>query len=84
MHVQKKKRKGKESDYLPCYSRLSLATGESRLSMVIIKKKKKKLYLSVALLIHTCDTFLSPKREIWNFWSGNLCLISGGFHVANF
>ena len=19
-----------------------------------------------------------------NFWSGNLCLVSGGFHVANF
>ena len=28
---------------------------------------------------HTCDTFLNP-----NFWSGNLCLVSGGFHVANF
>ena len=34
--------------------------------------------------IHTCDTFLNPYREIWNFWSGNLCLVSGGFHVANF
>ena len=33
---------------------------------------------------HTCDTFLNPNREIWNFWSGNLCLVSGGFHVANF
>ena len=35
-------------------------------------------------LLHTCDTFLSPSRDIWNFWSGNSCLISGGFHVANF
>ena len=35
-------------------------------------------------LTHTCDTFLNPNREIWNFWSGNLCLVSGGFHVANF
>ena len=34
--------------------------------------------------MHTCDTFLKPNREIWNFWSGNLCLVSGGFHVANF
>ena len=34
--------------------------------------------------LHTCDTFLNPNREIWNFWSGNLCLVSGGFHVANF
>ena len=33
---------------------------------------------------HTCDTFLKPNREIQNFWSGNLCLVSGGFHVANF
>ena len=33
---------------------------------------------------HTCDTFLSPNRHIWNFWSGSLCPISGGFHVANF
>ena len=33
---------------------------------------------------HTCDTFLNPNRELWNFWSGNLCLVSGGFHVANF
>ena len=33
---------------------------------------------------HTCDTFLNPNREIQNFWSGNLCLVSGGFHVANF
>ena len=33
---------------------------------------------------HTCDTFLNPNREIWNFRSGNLCLVSGGFHVANF
>ena len=33
---------------------------------------------------HTCDTFLNPNREIWNFWSGNLCLVSGGFHVAHF
>ena len=33
---------------------------------------------------HTCDTFLKPNREIWNFWSGNLCLVSGGFHVANY
>ena len=33
---------------------------------------------------HTCDTFLNPNREIWNFWSGNLCLVSGGFHDANF
>ena len=32
---------------------------------------------------HTCDTFLNPNREIRNFWSGNLCLVSGGFHVAN-
>ena len=30
------------------------------------------------------DTFLNQNREIWNFWSGNLCLVSGGFHVANF
>ena len=35
-------------------------------------------------LQHTCDTFLNQNREIWNFWSGNLCLVSGGFHVANF
>ena len=33
---------------------------------------------------HTCDTFLNPNREIWIFWSGNICLVSGGFHVANF
>ena len=33
--------------------------------------------------IHTCDTFLNPNREIRNFWSGNLCLVSVGFHVAN-
>ena len=33
---------------------------------------------------HTCDTFLSPNRGVWNFWSGNSCQISGGFHVANF
>ena len=33
---------------------------------------------------HTCDTFLNPNQEIWNFWSGNLCLVSGGLHVANF
>ena len=33
---------------------------------------------------HTCDTFLNQNREIWNFWLGNLCLVSGGFHVANF
>ena len=33
---------------------------------------------------HTCDTFLNPNREIRNFWSGNLCLVSGGFHVAYF
>ena len=33
---------------------------------------------------HTCDTFLNQNREIRNFWSGNLCLVSGGFHVANF
>ena len=33
---------------------------------------------------HTCDTFLNPNREIWNFWSGNLCLVSGDLHVANF
>ena len=39
---------------------------------------------TVQTLIHTCDTFLNPNREIWNFWSGNLCLVSGGFHVANF
>ena len=31
-----------------------------------------------------CDTFLNPNREIWNFWSGNVCLVSGGFRVANF
>ena len=35
-------------------------------------------------LRHTCDTFMNPNREIWNFWSGNLCLVLGGFHVANF
>ena len=35
-------------------------------------------------VVHTCDTFLNPNREIWNFWSGNLCLESAGFHVANF
>ena len=35
-------------------------------------------------LAHTCDTFLNQNRELWNFWSGNLCLVSGGFHVANF
>ena len=29
-------------------------------------------------------TFLNQNRELWNFWSGNLCLVSGGFHVANF
>ena len=34
--------------------------------------------------LHTCDTFLNQNREIWNFWSGNSCLVSGGFHVANF
>ena len=34
--------------------------------------------------IHTCDTFLNPNQEIWNLWSGNLCLVSGGFNVANF
>ena len=34
--------------------------------------------------MHTCDTFLNQNREIRNFWSGNLCLISGDFHVANF
>ena len=39
---------------------------------------------SFSLLLHTCDTFLNPNREIWNFWSGNLCLVSGGFHVVNF
>ena len=33
---------------------------------------------------HTCDTFLSPNRDVWNFWLGNSCQISGGFHVANF
>ena len=33
---------------------------------------------------HTCDTFLNPNREIQNFWSVNLCPVSGGFHVANF
>ena len=33
---------------------------------------------------HTCDTFLNPNREIQNFWSGNLCHVSVGFHVANF
>ena len=33
---------------------------------------------------HTCDTFLNPNLEIRNFWSGNLCPVSGGFHVANF
>ena len=33
---------------------------------------------------HTCDIFLSPNRDIRNFWSGNSSLISGGFHVANF
>ena len=33
---------------------------------------------------HTCDIFLNQNREIWNFWSGNVCLVSGGFHVANF
>ena len=33
---------------------------------------------------HTFDTFSNSNREIWNFWSGNLCLVSGGFHVANF
>ena len=27
----------------------------------------------------TCDTFLNPNQENWNFWSGNLCLVSGGF-----
>ena len=36
------------------------------------------------LFLHTCDTFLNQNREIWNFWTGNLCLVSGGFHVANF
>ena len=36
------------------------------------------------MTVHTCDTFLNPNREIWNFWLGNLCLVSGGFHVANF
>ena len=34
--------------------------------------------------LHTCDTFLNPNREIWIFGSGNVCLVSGGFHVANF
>ena len=43
--------------------------------------KLRKSWLS---LKHTCDTFLNPNREIWNFWSGNVCLVSGGFHVANF
>ena len=33
---------------------------------------------------HTCDTFLSPNRDVWIFWSGNSYQISGGFHVANF
>ena len=33
---------------------------------------------------HTCDTFLNPNQEIWNFWLGNVCLVLGGFHVANF
>ena len=35
-------------------------------------------------LVHTCDTFLSPNRDVWIFWSGNSYQISGGFHVANF
>ena len=39
---------------------------------------------STAAVQHTCDTFLNQNREILNFWSGNLCLISGDFHVANF
>ena len=29
-------------------------------------------------------TFLNSNRDIWNFWSGISCLISRGFHVANF
>ena len=41
-------------------------------------------FVSLFSRTHTCDTFLNPNREIWNFWSGNLCLVSGGFHVANF
>ena len=43
-----------------------------------------KCDISESIIGHTCDTFLNPNREIWNFWSGNLCLVSGGFHVANF
>ena len=41
-------------------------------------------FSDTAAILHTCDTFLNPNRENWNFWSGNLCLVSGGFHVANF
>ena len=38
----------------------------------------------IAYSDHICDTFLNPNRDIQNFWSANLCLVSGGFHVANF
>ena len=64
-----------------CYTNRNYG-GLQILSVVCYMLYQTDLFISFH--IHTCDTFLNPNREIWNFWSGNLCLVSGGFHVANF
>ena len=60
IHVQKRRKKK-----VAIYSRLSPASGESRLSMVIVKKKKyKKMCLSVDLL-----------NDYMRFFTGLYCVI---------
>ena len=66
---------------LPELKGLSYGERLKSLKLPTMHHRRKRYDL---IQLHTCDTFLNPNREIWNFWSGNLCLVSGGFHVANF
>ena len=37
----------------------------------IVAIQETKIDSSISTSEHTCDTFLNPNQEIWNFWSGN-------------